>query len=100
MGDMVRKQIYISRRQQTLLKRLAKEKGISEAEIVRQAIDREAMNALPKSNLSREEAWERLSQFILSLRERADQFSEPYQWNRDDAYEERLNRFDSNADWI
>ena len=69
MGDMVRKQIYISRRQQTLLKRLAKEKGTSEAEIVRQAIDREAMNALPKSNLNREEAWERLSQFILSLRE-------------------------------
>jgi hypothetical protein len=37
---MVRKQIYIPKRQQLLLKRKAKAVGISEAELIRQAIDR------------------------------------------------------------
>jgi len=45
MSNMVRKQIYINRRQQALLKRLSEQRGISEAEIIRQAIDREAANA-------------------------------------------------------
>ena len=42
MAQMLRKQIYIEKRQQALLKRLAKKRGVSEAEIIRQAIDREA----------------------------------------------------------
>jgi len=29
-----------------------------------------------------------------SLRDRADQFSEPYHWNREELYEERLSRYD------
>ena len=37
MQQMVRKQIYIERRQEARLKRLAKESGVSEAEIVRRA---------------------------------------------------------------
>ena len=40
MTQMVRKQIYIPKRQQLLLKRKAKAVGISEAELIRQAIDR------------------------------------------------------------
>jgi len=94
MTDMVRKQIYISRRQQELLKTLSKERGISEAEIIRQAIDRESANAMPKTDLGRREAWEKTYQFMLSLRERTEQFSEPYHWNREEIYEERLSRFD------
>ena len=42
MTHMVRKQIYISERQLALLRRLAVVRGVSEAEVVRQAIDREA----------------------------------------------------------
>lgn len=93
MSDMVRKQIYISRRQQMLLKRLAKEKGISEAEIIRQAIDREAISALPKTDQARQDAWEKAYRFMQSLRERAEQFREPYSWNREELYNERLDRF-------
>jgi hypothetical protein len=40
MTQMVRKQIYIEPRQEALLKRLAQDQGVSEAELIRQAIDR------------------------------------------------------------
>jgi hypothetical protein len=38
---MIRKQIYLPRRQNLALRQLAKERGISEAEVIRQALDRE-----------------------------------------------------------
>lgn len=41
MTRMARKQIDISQRQQVQLKRLAKARGVSEAELIRQAIKRE-----------------------------------------------------------
>ena len=40
-SNMLRKQIYINRRQQNLLRQLARQSGMSEAEIIRRAIDRE-----------------------------------------------------------
>ena len=46
MTDMVRKQVYIHQRQEATLKRLARQRGLSEAEIIRQAIDREAVAQL------------------------------------------------------
>lgn len=42
MSDqMVRKQFYISKRQDALLKQRAKQRGVSEAEVIRQAIEHE-----------------------------------------------------------
>jgi hypothetical protein len=42
MGEkMVRKQIYLTRQQNLQLKRLAKESGVSESEVMRQALERE-----------------------------------------------------------
>jgi len=38
----VRKQIYLPRRKNPTLKRLAKQRGISEAEVIRQVREREA----------------------------------------------------------
>jgi len=39
VGKMVRKQLYIDPRQEALLKQRAKELGITEAELVREALD-------------------------------------------------------------
>ena len=48
MGDvMVRKQIYLPRQQNQLVKRLAKQRGVSEAEVIRQALKREAEMSAP-----------------------------------------------------
>ena len=64
MSNMVRKQIYIYHRQEILLKRLARVRGISEAEIIRQAIDREAdRGPLIIQNHDRT-AWEETLRFI------------------------------------
>lgn len=98
MSEMVRKQIYISRRQQSLLKRLSKQRDLSEAEIIRQAIDREAANASVQMPSPNETSWEEAVKFMRSLRDRADQFTEPYHWNREELYEERLSRFDQKTD--
>lgn len=49
MAQMVRKQIYIQRRQQAILRRLARARGVSEAELIRQAIDHH-VNAGAPSN--------------------------------------------------
>jgi hypothetical protein len=46
MGDnIVRKQIYLTQQQNLLLKRLAKERGLSESEVIRQALENEFRRA-------------------------------------------------------
>jgi hypothetical protein len=89
---MIRKQIYIARSQQALLTRLAQSWGVSEAEVVRQAIEHEAVSDVPPRLSSSAEALEELIQFALSRRE-ASVTGEPLRWNREDAYSERLDRF-------
>jgi hypothetical protein len=93
MSEMVRKQIYISRRQQALLKRLSQQRGLSEAEIIRQAIDREASHVSPRVKLTSQQAWDQAYMFMLSLAAQAGQFHEPYQWNRNELYDGRLSRY-------
>lgn len=96
MSEMVRKQIYISRRQQALLKRLSQQRGLSEAEIIRQAIDREATHVSPRIELNSQEAWDKAYQFMQSMSDRAGRFRQPYEWNREELYEPRLSRFTAN----
>jgi hypothetical protein len=90
--QLLRKQIYIHKRQQILLKRLAKERGISEAEIIRQAIDREVANTVPVPSHGSQDSWDEAVAFMRSLAYRRDQFREPLRWNRGELYDERLNR--------
>ena len=85
--QLLRKQIYIHKRQQILLKRLAQERGISEAEIIRQAIDREAANAIPVPSFGSQDTWDEAVAFMRSLADRRDQFREPLRWNRAELYE-------------
>ncbi len=90
--QLVRKQIYIHRRQQALLKQLARACGLSEAEIIRQAIDREAVNVMSQPLRGNQDSWEETKAFMRSLETRRGQFREPIHWNRAELYEERLNR--------
>jgi hypothetical protein len=91
-SQLLRKQIYIHKRQQALLKQLAKKRGMSEAEIIRQAIDREAANSMPLPSQASQENWDETMAFMRSLADRRDRFQEPLRWNRSELYEERLNR--------
>ncbi len=88
MTQMIRKQIYIQRRQQLLLKRLARRRGVSEAEIIRQAIDQQAQSAASRCLPPDPQALEAVIQFAIERR-RASAGAKPYQWKREDAYDER-----------
>jgi hypothetical protein len=90
---MVRKQIYISKRQDEWLKRLSKARGISEAEVIRQVIDDQATTSSYQQLSGYQTDWEKAVEFMQSLKSRKSQFSEPYRWNREEIYEERLNRY-------
>lgn len=89
---MVRKQIYIPRRQQTLIKRISETRGVSEGEVIRQAIEREINREWPGTTLEASAAWDQLMRFV-EERKQAAGTGEPYQWNREEIYEERAGRW-------
>ena len=64
---MVRKQIYIEERQETRLKRVARARGMSEAEVIRQAIDRQVGSVPVQAGGGDPAAWERALRFMRSL---------------------------------
>jgi hypothetical protein len=84
MTRMVRKQVYIEPRQETLLKRLARDKGVTEAEIIRQAIDRQTQSiSLPRRDL---EAWRQERAFIERMIQQGP-VPGGRRWCREDLYE-------------
>jgi hypothetical protein len=87
---MIRKQIYIESRQDTTLKQQAKALGITEAEVIRRAIDRQM--ALVQLNVRDLKAWEREKTFI-TKRMAKGRAPGGRLWKREDAYEERLMRY-------
>jgi hypothetical protein len=93
MALMVRKQIYIKKHQQAQLKRLAQSRGVSEAEVIRQAIDREVQEEPVKPMPADHDAWEEILRFV-EARKASGATGKPYKWNREDAYEEQMRKFD------
>jgi hypothetical protein len=94
---MVRKQIYIHKRQNALLKRLSQARGVSEAEIVRQAIDREISGGAARKTAGDRTAWEEFAAFVMARRELGTT-GEPLRWNRQDNYDERESRWIQSKD--
>jgi hypothetical protein len=88
MPRMVRKQIYIEQRQQVQRKRAAKARGLSEAELIRQAIDQHlagGTQGLPRDP----EAWQRALALMRSLQAEGPMPDRSRNWTRDELYEER-----------
>jgi hypothetical protein len=86
MSQMVRKQIYIYKWQDAQLKRISEAQGVSEAEIIRRALEWGLGPGAEDTSLSEESA---LDQFIKLARSNRKGPGQPYKWNRQDAYEER-----------
>lgn len=101
MTRMVRKQIYIRPEQEDMLKRKAKELGVTEAALLRLGID-EVLSTERSS--SAREVWQEELEFI---RKRAWEHTKALvkkrmcmdvpqtgrDWTRDELYEERFERF-------
>jgi hypothetical protein len=103
MAVKVRKQIYIEERQERLLKRQAKTQKVSEAELIRRAIDQVSPSA-PRGGDHPEKIKELLAYAQRRLKE-AEESGEAgtkdgqgttWKWNRDELYEERLARYGKN----
>ncbi len=94
MTQMIRKQIYIQRGQQALLRRLAKRRGVSEAEIIRAALDRELGAAIAGPARADPAAFAQAQRHMLARRALVKTRAAPYRFRREDAYEERARRFE------
>ena len=91
MTTMVRKQVYIEPRQDELLKKWARESGKSEAEIVRQALDRWLAGEERRRKAGA--AWEEERVFIES-RIAEGPVDGGRSWTREELYEEPLSDHD------
>ncbi len=92
MATMVRKQIYIDKRQEKALKRAARSRGVSEAAVIRDAIDRQLHQGALGHVLSDAQAWERAHRFMLALHAQGPAANRPRRWTRDELYAERVER--------
>lgn len=88
-ATVIRKQLYLEPRHDALLKHLAQTRGISEAEVVRQALETSSPPA--RRGVIDPAAWERAVAFMRSL----DGSTRPprRQWQRANAYRTRLDRY-------
>jgi hypothetical protein len=74
-----------------LLKGLSQARGLSEAEIIRQAIEREVTGGSIQPATDRS-AWQELIAFV-DARQAASSQGRPYHWNREEIYAGRENRW-------
>ena len=90
MPRMIRKQVYVESRQEMALKQRARALGITEAEIIRRAIDRQMTSS--RIGARDPKAWEREKAFI-AKRMAKGPAPGGRSWKRADVYEERLMRY-------
>ncbi len=91
MGQMIRKQVYIEANQDEVIKQRARMLGVTEAEVIRRAIDRQVN--VPPSRTRDLAAWEREKEFISRRMAETPAVSRRRRFRREEAYEERLNRY-------
>ena len=82
---MIRKQLYFEPRQDRALKRLARQNGKTEAEIVRQALDRLVEDTV--RDKERLKAWEETKEFIRQRMAKGPVPGGGRTWKREDLYD-------------
>jgi len=87
MARLIRKQVYIAARHERALKRLSKERGVPEAELIREGIERVA--AAPARRGDDKSWWEREQRFI-RRRLTLEVPQTGRAWTREELYKERL----------
>lgn len=92
MTRMVRKQVYITAKQDAELKHRAALLDVTESELIRRGIE-----AMTKEELSEEERKRLWEQELEFMQRRAEipvpPGTKPWKWNREEIYEERINRY-------
>lgn len=93
MSQMIRKQIYIQKSQEERLKKVAEARGISEAEIIRRALETELKRAGYRLAYD-DEAMKRLYQAMLDMDKKPPVPQKKRDWTREDLYEDRMKGYD------
>jgi len=89
---VIRKQVYIEERHDRLLKRRAKQSGVTEAEIIRDALDGLDRGQAHSRRLD-PEAGRAAIAFMRSLAGKRKKSSGGQKWSRDSLYEDRIGRW-------
>ena len=101
MKRMVRKQVYLTETENRLLAARAREIGVTEAEIIRRALDRE-LGLAAEVTLPLIPDPQAIRALVASMRRRASlpvpPDAGPQKFNREELYEERLKRFGDQSD--
>lgn len=85
---MTRKQLYLPKRLNQFLKRAARQRGISESEVIRQALERDE-KAIPYSVRNDAAGWDEILRFVKERQAAYAGQGKPVEWNREDLYEGR-----------
>ena len=84
---MIRKQVYLDKRQDEKLKRLSKQLGVTEAAVVRNAI--EALPEVEQPQGDHSEAWLRIMEIVNRRRATLPLSNGGRTWTREQLYEDR-----------
>lgn len=95
---MVRKQIYIEKKHDQQLKRLAKARGVSEAEVIRDALDQQLAQTSHRSISPDDAAWAIALSKMRELHALGPIGQPGRRWTREELYEDRLNRYGQHPD--
>jgi hypothetical protein len=85
VSDLIRKQLYITKSQENMLKMKARETGLTEAEIVREVIDKAAYRV--EYPLKSTEKWQEELLFINKLIADRQVDQKKRTWKREDLYD-------------
>ncbi|HKS25794.1 MAG TPA: hypothetical protein VJZ76_23590 [Thermoanaerobaculia bacterium] len=90
---MVRKQFYIDQQHEEKLKRIAQERGVTEAEVIRQAIEGIGTPPAASQRLPDPEAFQKLIASMRAAGRRRPKSGPRERWTRESLYEERISRW-------
>lgn len=93
MSNMVRKQIYLERRQVRAVQRNAKALGLNASELIRQAIDRDLSRGSSAFSYPDPAAWDEIEAFLASQADKPLE-GNAYHFNREEIYGEGIGGFD------
>ncbi|MEA2326736.1 MAG: hypothetical protein QOE68_1695 [Thermoanaerobaculia bacterium] len=92
-GTMVRKQVYLEQRHDQMLKRRASQRGVSEAELIREALDHvDDIRPVRRREVDLDAARQALA-FMRSLSARGSRAPKGRTWTRESLYEDRIGRW-------
>ena len=90
---MIRKQVYIEPRHERMLKRRAKQRGVTEAEIIREALDGVETVAVVRRQEVDEVAARQALKFMYALCDSLRKAPRGRTWTRESLYGDRISRW-------